>query len=198
MRFSSLQIEGAGVVSVERLLDPRGFFARTFCTVEFEEFGLPTAFVQSSTSFNHKKGTIRGMHFQWPPSCESKLVRCVQGHLYDVLLDLRPQSVTYLRHEAVILDSENRDAVYVPAGVAHGFQTLKDDTEVLYQMTDFYASKLSAGIRWDDPEFDIRWPLSEVVLSERDRGFPNFSRALFEEELSRREISGRNQARVDA
>lgn len=194
MHFESLEIEGAGVVSLDRLSDSRGFFARTFCEEEFEEFGLPSTFVQSSISFNYKKGTLRGMHFQWPPSNESKLVRCTRGRIHDVLLDLRPQSATYRIHEAVILDADSRNAVFVPSGVAHGFQTLENDTEVLYQMSDVFRPELSAGFRWDDSAFGITWPLSDIVMSDRDRDCPDFDQELFEQELRRRAMQGGKSA----
>jgi dTDP-4-dehydrorhamnose 3,5-epimerase len=132
------------------------------------------------------------MHFQWPPSCEGKLVRCVSGRLFDVLLDLRPASPAYLQHLCVLLDADNHDAVFIPHGVAHGFQTLADETEVLYQMTDPYAPDLAAGVRWNDPQFGIRWPVLEgIVLSERDARYPDFDRLAFESELKRR--SGASQ-----
>src|ERR1019366_6716133 len=145
---------------------------------------------QASVSYNERAGTVRGMHFQWPPSREAKLVRCLRGRLCDVLLDLRPQSASYLRHVAVDLDEDNRDAVFIPHGVAHGFQTLSARTEVLYQMTDVYAPQLAAGLRWNDPAFPIQWPMTEdIVISERDVAYPDFDRQGFEAELRRREAS---------
>jgi dTDP-4-dehydrorhamnose 3,5-epimerase len=172
-------------VTIEPHTDPRGFFARTFCKREFAANGLPSALVQASVSYNSRRGTVRGLHFQWPPSEEAKLVRCVRGSLFDVLLDLRPDSATYLKHEAVTVDDAGRDAVFVPPGVAHGFQTLEDRTEVLYQMTDFFVPELAAGVRWNDPAFGIQWPLKDVVISERDRTYPDFTRAQFEADLRR-------------
>lgn len=187
MRFTALGIHGAVLVTMERHPDERGFFARTFCMLEFGAAGLPTEVVQSSVSFNARRGTVRGMHFQWPPSREAKLVRCVRGRLFDVLLDLRPDSPTYLQHVSVQLDDENRDAVFIPHGIAHGFQTLADDTEIAYQMTDAYAPELAAGVRWNDPAFAIEWPTdSGVVISDRDAQYPDFDRNAFELELSRR------------
>jgi dTDP-4-dehydrorhamnose 3,5-epimerase len=184
MRFEHLSIDQAVLVKIERHADERGFFARTFCAREFSDAGLPIENVQSSVSFNARRGTVRGMHFQWPPSREDKLVRCVKGSVFDVLLDLRPSSPSYLRHVAVELDEENRNAVFIPHGVAHGFQTLVDTTEVLYQMTDFYAPDLAAGVRWNDPSFAIDWPTSRnIVISERDARYPNFDRQAFEQEL---------------
>jgi dTDP-4-dehydrorhamnose 3,5-epimerase len=191
MRFEALAIHQAFLARIERHADARGFFARTFCVREFVDAGLPAAVVQASTSFNTARGTVRGMHFQWPPSREGKLVRCVRGSVFDVLLDLRPDSPSYLRHVSVTLDEENRDAVFIPHGVAHGFQTLADSTEVLYQMTDAYAPDLAGGFRWNDPSFDIEWPVCrEIVISERDALYPDFDRQAFESELARRSGAG--------
>ena len=186
MRFEPLAIEGAVLVRIEPRRDARGYFARSFCVEEFAAAGLPTQLVQASVSFNERAGTVRGMHFQWSPSQEGKLVRCTRGRLHDVLLDLRPKSASYLRHVSVILDEESCDAVYIPPGLAHGFQTLQARTEVLYQMTDTYAPALAAGVRWNDPAFAIHWPAPESVISERDAGYPDFDRWLFERELETR------------
>ena len=187
MQFEALPLDQAFLVRVERHMDSRGFFARAFCAHEFTDAGLPAALVQASISFNARRGTVRGMHFQWPPSREAKLVRCVRGALFDVLLDLRPSSPSYLRHVAVELSEETRDAVFIPHGVAHGFQTLVDATEVLYQMTDFYAPALAAGVRWNDSSFGIAWPMtSGIVISERDASYADFDRHAFESELARR------------
>lgn len=187
MRFEALPIDQAMLVRIEPQADPRGYFARIFCAREFAAAGLPTEAVQSSLSYNARRGTVRGMHFQWPPSQEGKLVRCIRGGLFDVLLDLRPASPTYLRHAAVRLDTDNRDAVYIPPGVAHGFQTLVDATEVLYQMTDAYAPDLAAGVRWNDPQFAIDWPItSDLVIADRDASYPDFERRAFEAELALR------------
>jgi dTDP-4-dehydrorhamnose 3,5-epimerase len=186
MRFEPLAIDGAVLVRIEPHRDLRGFFARSFCAEEFAAAGLSARVVQTSVSYNERAGTVRGMHFQWPPSQEGKLVRCIHGRLYDVLLDLRPGSATYLRHVSVALDEENRDAVFIPPGIAHGFQTLQDGTEVMYQMTDSYAPDLAAGVRWNDPAFSIHWPATEIVISERDARYPDFDRLQFERELDRR------------
>jgi dTDP-4-dehydrorhamnose 3,5-epimerase len=192
MKFETLGIHQAKRVRIERNEDFRGFFARTFCAAEFACAGLPTEAVQSSISYNRRSGTLRGMHFQWPPSREGKLVRCVKGAVFDALLDLRPESPTYLRHVSVHLDEENRDAVFIPHGVAHGFLTLADATEVLYQMTDVYAPELAAGVRWDDPSFGIAWPACDaLVISERDARYPDFDRGAFEAELALRSSAGR-------
>jgi dTDP-4-dehydrorhamnose 3,5-epimerase len=185
MLFEPLEVGGAVLIRLERKPDPRGYFARSFCVREFGAAGLPAAFVQASLSYNEHRGTLRGMHFQWPPSREDKLVRTVRGALLDVLLDLRPGSPSYLKHVAVELSAENGDAVFIPHGVAHGFQTLVDGTEVLYQMTDFFAPDLSTGVRWCDPAFGIRWPVPERVMSERDAACPPFDRAQFESDLAR-------------
>ena len=190
MHFEPLTIAGAMRVRIDRKADERGFFARTFCTDEFAAHGLPAAAVQASISFNVRRGTIRGLHFQWPPSKEGKLVRCLRGSLWDVLLDLRPGSPSYLRHQAVTLDEDNRDAVFIPHGVGHGFQTLADETEVHYQMSDVFVAELQSGLRWNDPAFGIAWPMPVSVMSGRDAAYPDFRREAFEAELARRS-SGR-------
>ena len=173
MRFEALGIHQAFLVRIERHADMRGFFARTFCVHEFADAGLPTAAVQASTSFNTARGTVRGMHFQWPPSREGKLVRCLRGSVFDVLLDLRPDSPSYLRHISVSLDEENRDAVFIPHGIAHGFQTLTDNTELFYQMSALYRADAARGIRWDDPVLAIAWPeCPRRLLSARDLALP--------------------------
>jgi len=194
MLFESLGLPGAALVRLEPHADLRGFFARLVCVEEFRAQGLPGDFVQSSISWNRRRGTVRGMHFQWPPSREGKLIRCLRGAIHDVLLDLRPGESTYLKHRAVVLDQDNRDAVFIPTGVAHGFQTLADDCEILYQMTDFHAPALAAGVRWNDPAFGIRWPLGEdIVIAERDGAYPDFDRQRFEAELASRSAhSGRS------
>jgi dTDP-4-dehydrorhamnose 3,5-epimerase len=186
MRFEPLAIDGAALVRIEPHPDSRGFFARTFCVEEFAAAGLPTQLLQASVSYNERAGTVRGMHFQWPPSREGKLVRCTRGRLYDVLLDLRPQSPAFLQHVAVTLDEDKRDAIFIPPGIAHGFQTLLPGTEVSYQMTDSYAPELAAGVRWNDPAFAISWPMPQIVISERDAHYPDFDREHFELELERR------------
>ncbi len=187
MKFSPLDLPGAALVQMERYSDERGFFARSACAEEFAAQGLAGAFVQSSISWNPRRGTVRGLHFQWPPSSESKLVRCVRGSIHDVLLDLRPGGATYLASCAVVLDQDTRDAVYIPSGVAHGFQTLTDDCEVLYQMTDFHAPLLADGVRWNDPAFAIPWPLATgIVISPRDAHYPDFSPPAFEAQLAQR------------
>lgn len=194
MLFEALAVNGASLIKLERKPDPRGFFARTFCAREFASAGLPPDFVQASLSYNEHRGTVRGLHFQWPPSREGKLVRCIRGALVDVLLDLRPGSDSYLQHCTLALSAENGAAVYIPPGVAHGFQTLTASTEVLYQMTDYFAPELSAAVRWNDPAFGIRWPLEEIVISERDGAAPPFDRGQFEAQLAQAERQARSSS----
>jgi dTDP-4-dehydrorhamnose 3,5-epimerase len=189
MRFEPLQIAGAVLVDIEPRHDARGFFARTFCAQEFRAQGLPSLMVQASVSYNPQRGTVRGLHFQWPPSREDKLVRCVRGRLFDVLVDLRPGSNAYMQHCSVQLDAEVRNAVFIPRGVAHGFQTLVDHTEVMYQMTDYHAPALAAVVRWNDPAFGIRWPLPLTSISDRDAGCGDFDRPTYEAEFARRQES---------
>ena len=187
MQFERLPVEGAVLVKIEVHRDERGFFARTFCAREFAAHGLPTAVVQASISYNEVQGTVRGMHFQWPHSHEDKLVRCIRGSLFDVLLDLRPNSSSYLQHCSVRLDDQTRNAVFIPHGIAHGFQTLTGDTEVLYQMTDLFAPELGSGVRWDDSAFGIRWPLAVTSISDRDARYPDFDRRRYEAEFAERQ-----------
>ena len=190
MKFEPLGLAGAMLVRLERHADARGFFARSVCAAEFRAHGLPGEFVQASISCSDRRGTVRGMHWQWPPAEEGKLVRCLRGAIHDVLIDLRPEEPTYLRHCAVALDEDNRDAVFIPPGVAHGFQTLRDASEVLYQMTVAHAPQLAAGLRWNDPAFAIRWPIQEpIVIAERDAAYPDFDPRTFAAELARRAAS---------
>ena len=175
MIFHELPIPGAFLLEPERKEDRRGFFARTWCRQELEERGLDPTVVQCNISVNHKQGTVRGMHYQAAPHEEIKLVRCTRGAIHDLILDLRPDSPAYKKHYGVRLDAENRLALYIPAGLAHGFQALEDETEVFYQMSEFYAPEGARGVRWNDPAFDIEWPLEISVISERDLEFPDFS-----------------------
>lgn len=177
MNFVATPLAGAYVVEVQRHVDERGFFARTWCREEFARHGIPVEMVQASVSYNLRAGTLRGMHFAWPPAHEGKLVRCARGAIHDVIIDLRPDSPTFTQHFAIQLDAEQRRALYVPPGFAHGFQTLADNTEVLYMMTDFYRAELAAGVRYDDPAFGIRWPRPVAVIAERDCTYPDFDRA---------------------
>lgn len=171
MKFVATKIAGAFLVELERSEDPRGFFARTYCRKEFAACGLDGNFVQCNLSFNTERGTLRGMHFQSPPNEETKLVRCVRGALYDVALDLRRDSPSYRQWIALELTAENRSALYIPAGLAHGFQTLEPASEVFYQMSTFYEGHCSRGVRWDDPAFGIAWPIENPILSETDRSY---------------------------
>lgn len=172
--FVPTRLAGAFILEPEKQDDERGFFARTWCQREFEAHGLNPRLVQCSISFNKKKGTLRGLHFQAPPHEEAKLVRCTMGAIYDVILDLRGHSPTFKQHVAVVLSAENRRMLYVPEGLAHGFQTLEDHTEVFYQMSEFYVPGSAGGVRWDDPAFGIQWPAADRIISERDRSYPNF------------------------
>jgi dTDP-4-dehydrorhamnose 3,5-epimerase len=168
MRFTATKLAGAYIVEPQPHQDSRGLFARTFCAREFSEHGLVEAFVQCNTSWNSQQGTLRGLHFQLSPSSEVKLVRCTSGALWDVIVDLRPDSVTYLQYVAIELTARNRLALYIPEMFAHGFQTLEEGTEVFYQMSEFYAPKLARGIRYDDPKIGIQWPLPVSSISDLD------------------------------
>ncbi|MEE8277596.1 MAG: dTDP-4-dehydrorhamnose 3,5-epimerase [Thermoanaerobaculia bacterium] len=175
MIFRATSLAGAYVIEAERLADERGFFARSFCRREFEVQGLVPDLVQCNISFNRRRGTLRGLHYQAAPHEEPKLVRCTLGRVHDVTVDLRPESETFKKHLAVTLSSENRTMLYVPAGLAHGFLTLEDDSEVFYQMAEFYHPASARGVRWDDPAFGIEWPAEPTVISERDRSYPDFT-----------------------
>jgi dTDP-4-dehydrorhamnose 3,5-epimerase len=174
MRFTETELRGAFLVDLELRSDDRGFFARTFCAREFEARGLKPAVAQCNVSQNHKKGTLRGMHFQVAPATEAKLVRCTRGAIYDVVIDLRPDSPTYLRHIGVELTGDNRCALYVPEMFAHGYQALTDGAEVVYQVSEFYAPGFERGLRFDDPTFGIAWPEAVSAISEKDATWPMF------------------------
>jgi len=174
MIFTPAPLEGAYVIEPELSEDHRGFFARTVCMREFESYGLETSFVQCSISFSKSRGTVRGMHYNVWPYEEVKLVRCTAGSIYDVIVDLRPNSSTNRKHFAVTLSAENRKTLYVPKGFAHGLQTLEDNTEVSYQISEFYQPIYARGFRWNDPAFQIRWPLDEPIMHERDRTYADF------------------------
>jgi dTDP-4-dehydrorhamnose 3,5-epimerase len=167
-------IPGAFLLEPEPRADARGFFARTWCRREFEAMGLETRLSQCSLSYNHRAGTLRGMHFQAAPHGEVKVVRCTAGAVFDVVLDLRTDSPAYLHWFGTELSAENRLSLYVPEGLAHGFQTLADGAEVFYQISEEYLPDLARGVRWDDPAFGIRWPLPDPILSPRDRSYPDF------------------------
>ena len=175
MRFEEAPIPGAWVIDVEPASDPRGLFARVFDATEFAQRGLSAAFAQASTSFNHRAGTLRGLHYQADPHGECKLVRCTAGSAFDVMVDLRADSPTHRAWHAVELSAEDRRAVYVPPGVAHGFQTLTDGCELLYLIDVPYVPEAARGVRWDDPAFRIEWPdAGELIINERDRTYPDF------------------------
>ena len=174
MRFIATKLEGAVIVEPERIEDERGFFARTFCRKEFEAHRMNPDIVQCSISFNRRRGTIRGMHYQAAPNQEAKLVRCTRGALYDVIIDLRPDSATFKRWLAAELSEENCRMLYIPEGFAHGFQTLRDETEIFYQMSEFYAPEQARGVRWNDLAFGIEWPIEAAIISETDRRRPDF------------------------
>lgn len=174
MRFVTTGIRGAFVIEPELIEDERGFFCRTWCRREFIEYGLNPDLAQCNVSFNRKKGTVRGMHYQVHPRGEAKLVRCTMGAIHDVIVDLRPGSNTYMEWIPFELTADNRMMLYVPEGVAHGFQTLACNTEVFYQMSEYYIPEAARGLRWDDPSFNIDWPVEMTAISERDRNFANF------------------------
>jgi dTDP-4-dehydrorhamnose 3,5-epimerase len=173
--FVETKLQGVYVIEAEKNQDERGFFARTFCKNEFVAHGLNPRVAQCSTSFNKMKGTLRGMHYQLAPYDEVKVVRCTAGEIYDVTVDLRPDSPTYKEWVAVQLTEDNRRAIYIPEGCAHGFQTLVDNTEVYYQISEFYHPEAARGIRWNDPAFGVQWPLREnIILSEKDRSYADY------------------------
>jgi dTDP-4-dehydrorhamnose 3,5-epimerase len=166
-------LAGVLIVDAERQEDERGFFARTWCAAEFAANGMDPTVAQCSISFNHAAGTIRGIHSQSPPAAETKVVRCTAGRIYDVAVDLRPESATYLKWTAVELTAANRRALYLPHGVGHGFQTLEDESEVLYMISAPYTPGSARGVRWNDPALAIEWPLDVTVISRRDASYPD-------------------------
>lgn len=172
MKFVETPIPGAYLVEMELLGDERGFFARSWCRDEFARHGLNHNLAQCDVSYNEKRGTLRGMHYQAEPYPEAKLVRCTMGAIFDVLLDLRRDSPACGKWAAFELSAANRRMVYIPEGVAHGFQTLSDGSEVFYQMSEFYHPECACGVRWDDPSFGIAWPLPVAAVSEKDRSYP--------------------------
>lgn len=174
MTFHETKLPGVFEITVEQKVDDRGFFARSWCTSEFAERSLNPRLVQCSISFNDRKGTFRGMHYQAAPHAETKLVRCTQGSIHDIVLDLRSQSPTFKQWISVVLRAAQHNMVYVPEGCAHGFLTLEDKSEVFYQMSEFYDAESARGLRWDDPAFQIVLPSKIEVISERDRTYPNF------------------------
>lgn len=184
MVFTETRLAGAYIIDIERREDSRGFFARAFCQKEFEAHGLKPTIAQANVAHNIKKGTVRGMHFQFPPAAETKVVRCTRGGILDIIVDLRPESQTYLQHVSVELNEENQRALYVPERFAHGYQVLLDNTDTSYQVGEFYTPSAESGLRHDDPRLKLAWPLAVTVISDKDRKF-----ALLEEiepELKRR------------
>lgn len=175
MIFLPTSLPGAFIIDIEKREDDRGFFARTWCRREFAERGLSAELAQCNTSYNRRRGTLRGMHWQAAPNAEVKLIRCTRGAIWDAIVDLRPDSPTYLDHVGVELTADSRRALYVPEGMAHGFVTLEDDSEVFYQMSEFYEPKAARGARWNDPAFRIPWPVTDPVLHPRDAAYPDFA-----------------------
>lgn len=184
MIFSETKLSGAFVIELERREDERGFFARAFCQHEFEEHGLKPVIAQANIGFNRKRGCVRGMHFQYPPAAETKTVRCTRGAVLDIIVDLRPESPTFLEHVEVELTADNHRAIYIPERFAHGYQTLADETETSYQVGEFYTPGVEGGLRYDDPALGLTWPLPVSVISEKDAGWALFSEV--EGELKRK------------
>jgi dTDP-4-dehydrorhamnose 3,5-epimerase len=174
MTFTETKLSGAFLIDLDRKEDVRGYFARVFCAEEFRAKGLNPQVAQCSISFNRRKGTLRGMHWQVPPKSETKLVRVTRGAIHDVIVDLRPDSPTRLKHVAIELTADNGLMLYIPEGFAHGFQTLADNTEVSYQMSEFFAPEYGRGARWNDRAFGIEWPIPAPILNRRDRNYPDF------------------------
>jgi dTDP-4-dehydrorhamnose 3,5-epimerase len=175
MTFRELKLKGAYTIDLERRVDTRGFFARSWCRKEFGVHGLCEEFVQINVGFSTKKGTLRGMHYQTAPNQEVKVVRCTMGSIYDVIIDLRPESPTFKQWTGVELNSDNRTMLYVPEGFAHGYQTLADNTEIYYQTSRFYAPESARGNRYDDPAFGVEWPLQVADISDPDRSWPDYT-----------------------
>lgn len=175
MKFTETSIEGAMLIALEKHEDHRGYFARGFCKKEFEEQGLEHEIVQCNFSKSLKKGTLRGMHFQSAPHSEVKMVRCLNGTIYDVIVDIRKDSSTYKKWFGVELSDKNYKMLYIPKGLAHGFQTLENNSVIFYMVTEFYNPKAEGGVRWNDPAFDIDWPLDVKDISEKDKAYPDFN-----------------------
>ncbi len=174
MIFTETKLKGAFILDLELRADDRGAFARTFCMKEFEQHGLKPSVAQCNLSYNYKAGTLRGMHYQLPPAAETKLVRCTKGAIYDVIIDMRPESPTYMQHIGVELSAENHRALYVPELFAHGYLALTDGAEVVYQVGEFYTPGYERGLRYDDPAFGIEWPMPITVISEKDAAWESF------------------------
>lgn len=191
MIFTETKLKAAFAIDIERSEDARGFFARTFCQHEFRDHGLKPVIAQANIAFNHHKGTLRGMHFQFPPAAETKLVRCTRGAILDIIVDLRPESRTYMQNFAVELSEDNYRVLYVPGRFAHGYQTLLDHTETSYQVGEFYTPGTYGGLLYDDPRLDLRWPPPITVVSEKDRAW----RLLAEQELELKRVMSLDQMR---
>ncbi len=174
MIFQPSPLAGAYIIDLQPIEDHRGFFARAWCQQEFQQHGLESRLVQCNLSYNQTSGTVRGMHYQIAPHKETKVVRCVRGRIFDVIIDLRRDSPTYLHWFGIELSAENRRMLYVPEGFAHGYQTLEPDTEVFYQVSEFYHPGSEQGIRWDDPAIAVDWPLEPTVISEKDKNYPDY------------------------
>lgn len=172
MQFTPSRIPGAWVIDIEPIHDQRGFFAMTWLPDEFRKHGIDPALAQCNLAFNHKRGTLRGMHFQTPPHAQAKLVRATRGSLLDVIVDLRPGSPTFRQWDSIELTADNRRMLFIPAGLAHGYLTLADDTEAFYQASTPWAPQAESGVRWNDPAFAIKWPFEPAVISEKDQRWP--------------------------
>lgn len=174
MIFTESELKGAFLIDMEKIEDPRGFFARTWCQRDFERYGIFFQPVQCNVSYNKSKGVLRGMHYQSAPHQEAKLVWCIKGGIHDVIIDLRPLSPTFMQHLSVVLTAENRRMLYIPEGFAHGFQTLQNESEIFYQMSEFYTPEFAKGVRWNDLVFGIQWPTDERLISDRDQSYSDF------------------------
>ncbi len=174
MIFKETKLKGAYIIEIDPIVDERGFFARSFCAKEFEKYGLNPSIAQCNISYNEKKGTLRGMHYQVPPYEEAKLVRCTRGAIYDVIIDLRPDSSTFKQWVSIELTGNNRRMLYIPEGIAHGYLTLEDHTEIVYQMSEFYHPECARGVRWNDPAFGIQWPIQPLFIVSRDESYKEF------------------------
>lgn len=177
MQFNKLPLQGAYLITLDPIGDERGFFSRLFCSQDFEDLGLESKIFQVNDSYSSSKGTLRGMHYQLTPKQETKLVRCILGEIYDVILDIRPSSPTFGKWFGAELTAENRQMMYVPKGFAHGFLTLTDKSEVIYFVSEEYSTEHERGIRWDDQAFSIKWPFTPLVVSDKDRKHPDFNTA---------------------
>jgi dTDP-4-dehydrorhamnose 3,5-epimerase len=182
--FTETKLKGAYVIDIDRKEDARGFFARAFCQEEFKKHGLKPIVAQMNIAYNRKRGTIRGMHFQYPPAAETKLVRCTRGAMLDIIVDLRPDSPTYLQHISIELNADNQCALYVPERFAHGYQVLQDNTDTSYMVGEFYTPSAEGGLMYDEPRLGLSWPLHITIVSEKDQKFPRLDD--IEVELNRR------------